>query len=184
MSGLRLFPQPDARSCGAAAMVTARRLLDADYAAQVETADAFARAALGLHAQLTSMLGPDGRPQVPWPRALGTPPWALARYLRHLTGRRYRTRLALRRGIGGFEEALRAVGPDSPVALYVGSRWLPRHVVLVVGRADDALVVYEPSAGRLRTVHRGPWRWHRLGLAGWRRGWFVVRPDDVSQRQT
>lgn len=162
-------------------MVTARLLLEDSYRDQVPDQAAFSAKTLQRHRRLSSSRRPGGR-QLPWPRALGTSPWAVAHELSHLTGRRYRTRVVLRRGIGEFESALRAVGPDTPVALYVGSRWLPRHVVLAVGRAEGALLVYEPSAGQLRRVHPGPWRWRRLGLAGWRRPWFVVLPDGADSR--
>ena len=62
--------QPDALSCGAASMVAARALLtrwrpdDPEAAIRAE------------HRRLTSAHSPRDRFQVPWPRRLGTPPWA------------------------------------------------------------------------------------------------------------
>ena len=34
------------------------------------------------------------------------------------------------------------------MALYLGNRWLPRHVVLVTGCREGVLRVYEPASGR------------------------------------
>ncbi|CAM3490346.1 hypothetical protein NODU109028_19370 [Nocardioides dubius] len=181
MSDVRWFRQPDRRSCGAATMVTARMLHEAAYAVQVRDQAAFSTEALLLHRRLTSLRGPGGL-QLPWPRALGTPPWAVAGYLGALTGRRYRVRWVARRGVRELVAARKSVLAGAPVAIYVGSRWLPRHVVLGVAAPDDGLLLYEPSAGALRTIAPGPWRWHRLGLAGWRRPWFVVLPDDARSR--
>lgn len=185
MSPTRWFRQPDRLSCGAATLITARLLTDPAYSSEVPDQAAFAVQAKLLHRQLTSVRRPGGW-QLPWPRALGTPPWAVAGQLRRLTGRRYRTCLVGRRGIREFAAASAALSPRTPVAIYVGSSWLPRHVVLAFGTVDDdagtALLVYEPSAGALRRIYPGPWRWHRLGLAGWRRPWFVILPDDARTR--
>ena len=74
--GLR---QPDQRSCGAACLVVARMLLDPAYADLA--ARAFRPEVLGMHGRVTGPVDARGALQVPWPRALGTPPWAVARQL-------------------------------------------------------------------------------------------------------
>ncbi len=72
-------------------------------------------------------------------------------------------------------------------AVYVGNRWTPRHVCLVVEPdagpgtgTGTALTVYEPSAGR---VVRLPEGLHADGtpLAGWRYGWFAVSPPSARR---
>jgi hypothetical protein len=92
--GARLV-QPDHRSCGAAVLVVARALLDQGYAELLVSgrhpgtglalpgslADRFRHEALAMHARVTGPVDAAGRLQVPWPRALGTPPWAVARQL-------------------------------------------------------------------------------------------------------
>lgn len=165
-------------------MTTARLMIEESYRGLVPDQEVFADETLRLHRRLTSLRGTRGW-QLPWPRALGTPPWAVANELSRLTGRRYRTRW-VRRGVAQYLAARDAVSPRVPVAIYIGSAWLPRHVVLAIGTtsgaAGDSLIVYEPSSGQLRTIHPGPWRWHRLGLAGWRRPWFVITPDDARAR--
>jgi hypothetical protein len=150
--GLR---QPDRRSCGAATVVMAEARVDPAYAERVCADQAtFGAAVLRRHRDLTRW--------PPWPRMIGTPPWAVARALTALTGVRHRTRLVRRR---------RSVPPASG-ALYVGSRWLPRHVVLVV----DVGRCYEPASGRVAGVPRDAYAAGELSLAGWSTPWFAVTP--------
>jgi hypothetical protein len=111
---------------------------------------------------------------VPWPRALGTPPWAVARELRLLTGVRYTLHLVrLRRRVW---TRLDRVPPGLPVAVFVGDRFLPRHVVLVTGVGDGRARTYEPASGLDLDVARHRWERGDLALAGWDRPWFVVSP--------
>ncbi|WP_193614648.1 hypothetical protein [Nocardioides lijunqiniae] len=178
--GLR---QPDARSCGASVLVAARMLADPGYAAGV-TPEVFARDALATHRRVTAVLGRGL--QVPWPRALGTPPWAVARELSALASpgtpaTRYAASVAVLRPGPAFDRVRTAVGSGRPAALYVGNRWSPRHVVLALpaspsGPAVPQLRVYEPASGRVVDVHRDAAAGHRLALAGWHRLWLVVVP--------
>ncbi|MDP2773678.1 MAG: hypothetical protein Q8O61_08980 [Nocardioides sp.] len=163
LQGLR---QPDRRSCGASVVVAARMLADPSYAASMTPAG-FADAVLVAHRRITArdVAG------VPWPRALGTPPWAVAREL----GPRHVTRLAWPRARASFDRVAASVGAGHLAALYVGNRWCPRHVVLAVAApAVDSLLVYEPSSGRMAPVDRRSVVEHRMRLAGWDRLWFVV----------
>ncbi|MFC6284968.1 hypothetical protein ACFP3Q_05450 [Nocardioides sp. GCM10027113] len=164
------LPQPDARSCGAASMRVAE-LLRAAAAPPVLTG--FHAEVLALHRRLTSGRDGRGRLQLPWPQALGTPPWAVARHLAGLTGQAYRSRW-IRTGDPVPDVA--GATSHAPVGLYVGNAWLPRHVVLVVGGTDEVLAVYEPTSGRLVTVGHEALRSRRLRLAGWDVPWFSVRP--------
>ena len=81
--------QPDGRSCGAASLVMARRSVEASYAAKTSDQPAFAREVQRLHRQITSLVDSAGGLQVPWLRAIGTPPWAVAREMRLITGNAY-----------------------------------------------------------------------------------------------
>ncbi|WP_341923830.1 hypothetical protein [Nocardioides psychrotolerans] len=177
--------QPDRLSCGASVLVAARMLTDPAYARLFAPGDdrpaAFAREVLDLHRRVTGARDLAGRPQPPWPRAIGTPPWAVSRHLTVLSGVRHQVRL-VRPGPAVDDEVGRvraALAADHPVALFVGTRWLPRHVVLVTGASDDAWQVYEPASGRVVEVPLTRLRAHTLGLAGWDRPWFVVRPRRV-----
>ena len=136
--------QPDRRSCGAAALVMARRLVRPHYAGLVTDQSTFAHEAATLHRRLTSLSDTASRWQVPWPRALGTPPWAVARELGGRV-RRYRR--------GEVVAALPGVVP-----VYLGSRWLPRHVVLALDVRDGEPVVYDPARGALTPISSSRWR--------------------------
>ena len=62
-----------------------------------------------------------------------------------------------------------------PVGVYVGNRWLPRHVVLAIGADHDGAVrLFDPARGALVTVSRDRWHEHRVGVAGWSHFWAVV----------
>jgi hypothetical protein len=175
--------QPDQRSCGPSSVVAARMLLDRSYAAAVRDAqdDRFAADVLDTHRRATSAIV-AGRLQVPWPRALGTPPWAVARELSAVAGagvpaRRYGWHLALFRPGVAFDRAGVSVDAGRPVGLYVGNAWLPRHVVLVVGRAaEDTLWVYDPARGARVEVTRASVESRALTFGRWDRVWFDVSP--------
>lgn len=166
--------QPDERSCGAAVLVAARMLRDPAYAALA--GPRFAEACLAMHRRVTGPVDVLGRPQGPWLRAFGTPPWAVARQLTWTFDTPYAVRRVGRSAAGREAaaaqlEAATAVG--LPSALYVGSTWLPRHVTLVVG---PGLATYEPASGRVLPVSRSAFVAGRLDLAGWERPWFIVVP--------
>lgn len=160
--GLR---QPDRLSCGAASMVVARALL-----AEQAIGSEWRTEVLATHRALTGARDPRGAAQLPWPRVLGTPPWAVARELAALTGRRHRTLPVLDRD-AAYRRLLAA---SKPAALYVGNRWLPRHVALVVAADAERLTCYEPSRGVAAAVPRSAFDDGLLRLAGWDVPWFTV----------
>lgn len=166
--------QPDRRSCGAASLVMARRLVRPRYAGLVTDQTTFAHEASTLHRRLTSLADTAGGWQVPWLRAIGTPPWAVARELRLLTGVPYAVR-PVRLGRRVWRH-LGDVDQERPPAVFVGDRFLPRHVVLVTGVDDAGATTYEPASGGTPTVSRERWERGDLGLAGWDRPWLVVSP--------
>lgn len=163
LHGLR---QPDRRSCGASVVVAARMLAESSYADSM-TPERFAAEVLVAHRRITARAVAG----VPWPRALGTPPWAVARAL----GPRHVTRLAWPGAGACFDRVAASVRAGHLAAFYVGNRWCPRHVVLTVAAPEvDSLLVYEPSSGRVLPVGRRSVVEHRMRLAGWDRLWFVV----------
>ncbi|WP_309649861.1 hypothetical protein [Nocardioides sp.] len=176
--GLR---QPDRRSCGASVLVAARMLAEPAYAVSFAAAPSatFAREVLVLHRRVTGTHDVAGRLQLPWPRTIGTPPWAVSRHLTTMSGVPHATRPTRLGPRDEVEQVRVAVGGGHPVALYVGDRWLPRHVVLVVGASATAWQVYEPASGRVLDVATDAVRTHDLALAGWDVPWFVVRPRVV-----
>lgn len=167
--------QPDPRSCGAAVVVAARMLADPALAEALGRPDAFARAVLAQHRSTNGWRDRHGRLQAPWPRALGTAPWALARDLGNPAP--WRCRGA--RGPGrarAWAAALDAVRDRGVAAVYVGNALLPRHVVLAVGGDDRGLRCYDPAGGRARLATPSDWASGRLDLAGWTTPWFVLTP--------
>jgi hypothetical protein len=167
--------QPDRRSCGATVLVVARMLADPGYAGLAGSAASFRAEVLAMHRRVTSLADVRGRLQPPWPRALGTPPWAVARQLEGTTGLDHRIRFVRAGGRDAAYDEIEAVTARRlPVPVYVGNRWLPRHVVLALGEVDGGLRVYEPSAGRLVDVSRASFLAGTLDLAGWDVPWFSL----------
>jgi hypothetical protein len=170
--------QPDQRSCGATCLVVARALLDDGYAQMCEEPKRFREEVLAMHRRTTSLSDVRGRVQLPWPRAIGTPPWAMARQLEWTAKCEYDV-VPLRPGISwpgrsqAFDQLLAA---EVPAAIYVGDRWLPRHVVLVIGSKGDALDLYDPGRGVLAARDRAHFLDGELSLSGWQIPWLVVAP--------
>ena len=169
--------QPDKRSCGAAVLVAAQLLTTPPPVRLAAMPEWFRTEVLALHRRITSAKDAGGRWQLPWPRMIGTPPWAIAHHLSAVTGRPHRTQLVIDRG-AAFEQVLIATTNGSPVPLYVGNRWLPRHVVLVTGyQKEDAVRCYDPARGAVVTVTSEAFLSGRLELSQWDRPWFTVLPQ-------
>jgi hypothetical protein len=177
LDAIRGLSQPDQRSCGPSSLIAAHILVDPAYAA-TQNPHAFATSVLALHRELTAPSF-GGRAQLPWPRALGTPPWAVARAMSSYTGLRYRTRLARFGGRAGLMSRMQAaVTAGHPVPLYVGDRWLPRHVVLAVEPADEGVLVYNPAHGTVGDMLASDFGAGKLTTFGkWAKPWFAVLPD-------
>ncbi len=171
----RPLRQPDQRSCGAAVLVVARALEHPSYAGLLDDPRAFSAAVLGVHRQVTSPVDTRGRAQLPWPQALGTPPWAVARQRAGDTGIPHHTHLH-RFGPAAAFDRIAAASAATPVPFYVGSRLLPRHVVLALGSEGERLACYEPSSGTVVGVDRAAFATGRLGLGRWGVVWFSVQP--------
>lgn len=187
--------QPDARSCGAAVLVFSRMLHDASYAELIatghhpithweipgDTQQRFQSETLGMHRRATRAVTVNERLQLPWPRALGTPPWALAGQMsgRHGSGNggEYAVRPAPLWDRGDvFDEVLAAVINDHTVPIVVGDRWLPRHVVLAIVGTTDFMRVYDPATGGVRTITREEFTGGHLPFGRWHRCWATVVP--------
>ena len=141
--------------------------------------DALQRA---MHARVTK----HGLVLLPWPRALGAPPWRLDNVTR-FAGLRFRGALvddAQADEVAALVAHVRsAVADGIPVPLYASGdsarglgTVIPRHVVLVVGLEGEAFLVYEPSSGALHhldlsAVGGGP----VAALGNWNHvGWAVL----------
>lgn len=191
-------------TCGSASLVVARMLRDPRYAAGLlgdppSAAGRFAAAERQVHRRTNAVVGPGRRLQLPWPQALGTPPWGARHELESgagVTGTRYRTRWVRwsRAALADAYAALHStVAPERPGVLFVGSSWLPRHVVLVIGSAVEvdgtpgsaplaSLTVYEPSSGRVISLTADDLQRH-TEVAGWRRCWVALIPGPTVAGQ-
>ncbi len=171
----REFRQPDLRSCGAAVAVMAQALRSDRYARRLLAGgdDEFGRETAAMHRRLTGPVDISGRAQLPWIRALGTAPWALARQLER-DARRRRVIVARVRAGHAWAAMMATLREQGVVPVYVGSQWAPRHVVLAIEARDDAVRAYEPSSGRVIGLNREEWVEGRLVVAGWREPWCVL----------
>jgi hypothetical protein len=175
LDAIRGLSQPDQRSCGPSSLVAAHILLDPAYAA-TQNPRAFATSVLALHRQLTGGSS-FGRAQLPWPPALGTPPWAVARAMSEFSGVRYSSTLVPFHSRSTLFSRLSTAVGTRPAPLYVGD-WIPRHVVLAVAVADAGVRVYNPAHGTLAEMARAEFEAGKLTTFGrWTRPWFVVLPD-------
>ncbi|HEY3016071.1 MAG TPA: hypothetical protein VGJ41_13220 [Nocardioides sp.] len=174
--------QPDARSCGPSALVVARLVNDAAFARTMVgdgsgIVERFRREVLALHRRTNRMR----LTQIGWPRALGTQPWALAAELSAhsgVPGGRYEVRTILPgRRAAAWDRLQEGLAARHLVAGYVGSRILPRHVVLALSGDDRTARVYDPASGRRVTVTREAFVAGKLrGCGGWPVPWAVITP--------
>lgn len=99
---------------------------------------------------------------LPWPRALGTPPWRVDNVAR-CAGVRLRGFVINDNQPSDLAAALAhsaaALRDGIPVPMYTGGdtgggfdKAIPRHVVLLVGRDGDELRIYEPGSGAVHAV--------------------------------
>lgn len=184
--------QSSRTTCGSASLLVARLLTDPSYAGWIldgvddrgaasgETVQArFAAAERAVKNRTNAVLGPIGV-QPPWPHGLGTPPWGAAHEMTRITGLRYRARYvdpdspAAR--AHAFDAVDRTVAAGRTAPMFVGDRAVPRHVVLAVGRDDDALRVYEPASGETLRLTRDQYARGGFVVAGWTEPWAVVVP--------
>ncbi|MDR1768249.1 MAG: hypothetical protein LBR32_07470 [Propionibacteriaceae bacterium] len=197
------FRQPDATTCGSSCLVMARMLLDADFATRIvdgrdpatgarrggTAEERFAAAAADMHAR-TNAFSFRGGFHLPWPKALGTTPAAVARQLARderaaglgPSRRRVRWVVAPSCRDDAYGAVLRAVrqGWVAPVFCFgVGAnlRHCGAHVVLAVAADGDDLRAYEPQSGRVVAFNRSDFTAGTLSASlGWDWPLAVVLP--------
>jgi hypothetical protein len=145
--------------------------------------DRFRQQALAMHRLTSGFKASDGGWQLPWPTALGTQPWALAREMTNEAGEKG-TRYTARPILPGrrsrvFRQLASSARAGHAVPLYVGNRWSPRHVVLVLPLGPDTtsgVVIYDPASGRRYPIEERDFTAGQLDVAGWQVPWVVVVP--------
>lgn len=162
--GTLLGGQVDGVTCGPSVLVVTAALTGSGWPGAV--AGRFATAQRTAHRQANRL----------WPRALGTTPWGMRAWLRRHAPAAgpFRIRPATRDALAAVPAAV------GPVPLLVGSRWVPRHWVLVLGIDDyGRWRVYEPGSGRVRALDPGLLRGDPTAVAavlGWPRPWCLLLP--------
>jgi len=188
-------------TCGSACLTVARMLVDPLFASWIRTGaprlpgsppgetpeERFAAYEKVVMRRTNRVFALGSRPTLPWPRALGTPPWGARRELElgaARRGTRYTVDL-LRTDdegdlVAAFDTLVDVVAEGEPALLYVGNAVAPRHVVLVLpGDGDRMLDVYDPASGRVDHLRRDTVVERRLRLSGWDVPWIVVRPTGL-----
>jgi len=192
-------------TCGSACLTVARMLVNPEFARWITLgegprADAppgateqerFAAYERVVMRRTNRLVAGGGRPNVPWPRSLGTPPWGALKELEFGASRRgtqYQLRVLRPRRRSGLRAAharlVEVVADGEPALLYLGSATLPRHVTLVLpGDGDRVLDVYDPATGRVTLLDEDRFAARALGIAGWDVPWFTVQPDGTRRVQ-
>ena len=188
-------------TCGSACLTVARMLVDREFAHWIATgegarpgsptgaspADRFAAYERIVHRRTNHFgLWRSGL-NLPWPRALGTPPWGAKRELEYGAakhGTEYDITLVRPlpqdRLAQAFDQVNSVVADGMPGLLYVGNRTLPRHVLLILpGNGDDRLDIYDPTDGSVRARSVRSFASHDLHLSGWDVPWFTVAPSGL-----
>jgi hypothetical protein len=192
-------------TCGSACLTVARMLVNPAFAHWITTGEGprgdapggateqerFAAYERVVMARTNGLFGGGRRLNVPWPHALGTPPWGARAELEFGASRRG-TQYEVRQLRGHRSSGLRAmharlvdvVADGEPALLYIGSVFLPRHVTLVLpGDGDRRLDVYDPATGQVTLLDEGRFASRDLRIAGWDVPWIAVQPDGARRVQ-
>lgn len=181
----RYPPQVNDTTCGVASLAVFYSRADQRCGGELDTypsysVDEVASVQLRLHRE-ASWTG------LPWPRFLGTSPWAVSRLARRKTGKAHRIRLWTRTQVARARAA-RTQGND--VFIFVGGRLLPRHVVLMLGNEDgvgahsDQERIFEPGTGLVHEVDCPdawvPWKGKapKAHWGWWTRPLLIVYPKE------
>lgn len=186
------YVQPDRATCGSCCLVLARMINHPEYARTIlapppdehvpDVAAHFHADVLAMHELTSSLRDETGRRQLPWPKSLGTHPWAVARRMGEpggcgVTGSAYAVRYAdpgrLDAHIDAIETALSA---GHCVPIFIGDGACPRHVLLAVDTEGHAIGVYDPSRGTRVVVGRDAIRTSTIDVAGWDQLWLSILP--------
>lgn len=192
-------------TCGSACLTVARMLVNPAFARWITTGEGprgdapagateqerFAAYERVVMARTNQLFAGGRRLNLPWPRALGTPPWGARKELEFgaaRTGTTYELRMVRQLTPAGLRTAharlLDVVSEGEPALLYIGSATLPRHVTLVLpGDGDRVLDVYDPATGRVTLLDESRFAGRALGLSGWDVPWVAVQPDGLRRAQ-
>lgn len=189
-------------TCGSAALTVARMLVNPEFARWIISGldpvggpldsrserERFAEHERAVMKRTNGFRGSlrAARWTIPWPQAMGTPPWGAAREFEQGAARKgaaYSMRL-IRLGSTDamhdmYRELVARVRDGLPALIYVGNVWAPRHVTLVLpgsGQDGGGLDVYDPATGSVTELVPELFAGRVLGIAGWDVPWITVQP--------
>lgn len=191
-------------TCGSASLTVARMLVRPEFAGWIvdgidpeggppdsrSQSERFAEHERTVMCRTNGLRAADGRLNLPWPRAMGTPPWGAQKELEHGAASldaAYTMRVVRFGPVKTLREAHHAlvglVRDGLPALLYIGSTWIPRHVTLVfAGESPDdeageaVLDLYDPATGAVTALDPDRFATGTLGIAGWNVPWITVQP--------
>lgn len=191
-------------TCGSACLTVARMLVNPAFArwivrgegprldapvgaTEAERFAAYERVVMG---RTNRLYAGGGRLNLPWPRALGTPPWGARKELEFGASRRgteYEQHVVRQLGSKGLRQAyarlVEVVADGQPALLYLGNAVLPRHVALVLPGDGGRVNVYDPSTGAVSVLDPGRFAARELRLGGWDVPWLTVQPNGLRTVQ-
>ena len=180
--------QTDETTCGSMVILMARAIADPLYTLYLTTGDSNDPAeatAARFHARLvTEEHRIHEATNTFWPQRLGSTPAGVSGELnRHADalGTRYDVRLIGRaRGNPALRDAVTAAQNGQPVPVLIGN-WIPRHYVLLIGRDEGDLLVYEPTKGRVVRVGVQAFLDGSVSALAYQHVKAVITPSDVTR---
>ena len=195
---LRGRRQPNDVTCGASCTLAVSMLADPREAERLEGEEPWAAEVLMTHREITRTRDPRAPGLgLPWPRSLGTPPWAAARRLRAEPGGAWEVR-TVRSGRGaGWAALVTSARNGAPSLLCVGTPTVPRHFLLVLphtrpdhtrgpavreagtedlseAEARERLLLWDPARGEVRPLARDGFMDGALTGGSFPMPWFLV----------
>jgi hypothetical protein len=171
--------QPDDTSCGPMTIMMARAISDPYYSLYLTTGDSTDRADAGAEQFQARLTAEEHRIHAEtnrfWPQRLGSTPLGISNELNRYAGAlgtRYQARLADRSALA---DAADAAGNGQPVPVLIGD-WIPRHYILLIGRAGSDLTYYEPGYATVGHLNEQDFVRGKINVIGFHHINAVVRP--------
>lgn len=152
-------------TCGSASLTVARMLVSPEFAGWIvdgidpkggpadprPQSDRFAEHERKVMSRTNGLRAADGSLNIPWPHAAGTPPWGAKKELEHGAASKdaaYGLRVVGLRSGKALREAQRdlvgMVREGLLALLYIGNKWMPRHVTLVLPGWNVPWITVQP----------------------------------------
>ncbi|TDW22023.1 hypothetical protein EV650_0855 [Kribbella kalugense] len=171
--------QPDDTSCGPMTILMARAISDPFYSLYLTTGDTTDRADAGAEQFQARLTAEEHRIHAEtnrfWPQSLGSTPLGMSNELNRYAaalGTRYQARPA---DGSTLSDAAEAAGNGQPVPVLIGD-WIPRHYILLIGRAGGDLIYYEPGYATVGHISEQDFVQGKIDVIGFHRIFAVVRP--------